>query len=839
MTHSTAAGVMAQLLLDNFLNDTARQELAIALSLSESELHAFVGYLVALHDIGKLSTSFLWQISGNLKDEGALRTMLKKEGLVPRKASSTPVGHEVVSMDAASALWIERYPEKQVEAEFFAHILAAHHQRRHSVQRDQAHRAKWSEYRRQLESAMAAEFGWNQGLPEVQPGREAYVEVILNGLMIMADWIASGEAFVDADQWPVLNRDEILRRGRDFLQVSGLAADPVAIPDTFAAAWPAIGKSVRPLQAAVEKFFQEQDARTELLIIEAPMGDGKSEAALFGAGQLMKQWNKTGLYVALPTAATANQMYGRVLQFLRQFQAEADTKLLHAMAWLVDSGVTALGEAARTGPHDAALEAAAEWLKPVRRGLLSPFAVGTVDQVMMAAMFVRYGVLRLLGLENKVLIIDEIHAYDAYMQEILMDLLAWCRDLRIPVILLSATLTQEKKAELLAPYGASADADAGTDYPLITAVMESGEVKQVACEAGMVRQPITVSRAPILDDPNQIAQHAAEAVADGGCLVVIVNTVGQAQAVYESLKAVWDGELILFHARFPADQRAEIEKKCLALFGPDKADRPARAILVATQVVEQSLDVDFDVMMTANAPIDLILQRAGRLFRHAETPRPAHLLKPQLTVLTDSAGEYETDQNVYPLCLLHRSEAVLRETAQIQIPQDMRPLVEAGYSMDAAQAAELEEWVDNMMADEIKAGAAMNVRLGTPDYGFRPVREHPPYDDLESGACVAAKTRLGRPTVRVALLDSALVTELKTQADADGSIAVRNVAQARDILGRSVSVPESYMKTFKPELTGRGLLYGVQIYPAQDGVHEQNGHQIAYDRELGVIWRNV
>ncbi|MBQ3590315.1 MAG: DEAD/DEAH box helicase, partial [Clostridia bacterium] len=201
-------------------------------------------------------------------------------------------------------------------------------------------------------------------------------------------------------------------------------------------------ESLRPVQSVLDTYLSSKNEMPVLMILEAPMGEGKTEAGIYAALQMAEYWTKNGLYIGLPTAATSNQMHNRVNSLLETHHIGA-ARLLHSMAWLEETDDTSVKDADNEY---------SDWLKPSKRALLSPWAVGTVDQVLMSVLRVKYGVLRLLGLFGKVLVLDEIHAYDAYMSSIIKRLLEWCKVLKIPVVMLSATLPEEKRAELLAVY---------------------------------------------------------------------------------------------------------------------------------------------------------------------------------------------------------------------------------------------------------------------------------------------------------------------------------------------------------------------------------------------------
>lgn len=835
-THCVLTGRVAQSLLANYLSSDVTAMLADALGLDSAQCNSFVGYLAAGHDVGKLSTSFAYSISKNLENRDDFLKELRDFGITRKKGfGSVSYRHEATSQSVAYNSWHES--GAQGSTELFSQILGIHHQRTETGMQDVSHGNKWSPLRAELLARLEAWFDWTELVPVIREENEAYVGAILAGLVILSDWIASSATFTDFEKKEDLEDGRIEERISQFLTRSGLVSEAVDFPNSFGEVWPLIGEGARPLQRALENMFQDAVTCPELLIIEAPMGSGKTEGAIYAATQLMNRSGKNGFYMALPTAATSNQMQQRTKTFLKEHDPNADTRLLHAMAWLVDDRSDSADTLAEQ--QDPVLKPARDFFKPVRRGLLSPFAVGTVDQAMMAAMFIRYGALRLLGLANKVLIIDEMHAYDAYMNQILTRLLEWCHVLHIPVVLLSATLTMEKKAELLAPYGISMPPAGGEAYPLITAVDQSGRINYIPCEATQQQQPIEVSVAPLLYDPATIAQRATEIASDGGCLGIVVNTVQQAQEVYAELQSRWDGELLLFHAQFPAKQRDDIERQCIKWFGPNKSERPKKAVLVATQVVEQSLDVDFDALMTAAAPVDLILQRAGRLHRHDASERPAHLRSPMLTVLTDPLDEYTVDEMIYPACLLRRGVAIMRDKGEIRIPQDLRQIVEAGYDIEACSpdAEEMEKWMDKLLDDQTKAAMAIDCMLASPEYGFQPLKQQPVYDDLESSTYVSAKTRLGQPSKRIALLEPDLMQLVRSEAGSNGIVAVRKVELAQKVLEQSVSVPERKMNGFRPDLIGEDLLWGVEMYAAQNGVHEQeNGRRITFDPKLGVVW---
>jgi CRISPR-associated endonuclease/helicase Cas3 len=448
-----------------------------------------------------------------------------------------------------------------------------------------------------------------------------------------------------------------------------------------------------------------------LAILEAPMGEGKTEAAFYFADY----WNATGFrgsYIAMPTQATSNQLFERFRRFLQARYDDAerinlqllhghaalstDLKLLMTDQWIpqptgVDSGDDEAGEAS---------VGAAEWFTYRKRGLLAPFGVGTIDQALLSVLQVKHGFVRLFGLAGKTIIIDEVHAYDTYMSTLLERLLEWLAALGSPVVLLSATLPSARRKGLVSAYtrglGHSVPAQPGPleKYPRITLVDSSG-VRESHVEASPeTRRALGIRW--LAGGVGGLPEMLLAALDGGGCAAVVCNTVARAQEIYVALRDEISGcpeaqrpQLDLFHARFLFKDRQEREERCLRRFGkpnqPDgtTADRPRRAILVATQVIEQSLDLDFDLMVSELAPVDLLLQRAGRLHRHQRSDRRGpqtptlHILRPELE---EGLPKLEGGATfVYDEHILLRSWHTLKDRESANIPDDVEELIETVY----------------------------------------------------------------------------------------------------------------------------------------------------------------
>lgn len=825
ITHGIVSGYVCKYLMNAYLSPGSRALAAELLGLTEEELNNFAGYLASLHDIGKIEYYFQCKDS---EMEARMKEIHADKGYIGQES----IRHEKTGEIAINRIWTKQGQDYD-SSQIFSAMIGAHHQKNHSV----ANRRKdpfFDAHRQELERTMRDRFFSEReaDLPLIPEKREGVLESILLGMMILSDWIASGTMFADAEEW-INQKDsenQIIRRTEEFVRKSGLKKERVNWGLTFPDVWPWIlREGMRPLQQDAEKLM-DSPKRHRLILMEAPMGEGKTEAGMYCAVQMLRQWKKDGFYVALPTAATSNQMVSRMKDWFSVLDIPKEVQLLHGMAWMVDECTSE--DIQNTEDQDEI----ARWLAPLRRGLLGQFSVGTIDQAMMSVTKAKYGVLRLLGLSNKVLVIDEIHSYDVYMGEFIQRLLEWCKAMEIPVVMLSATLPPKLKAKLLAPYTKK---PLSRGYPLITAVCEDGSVEELPVEKTVKNMTVSVDLLPILNEPEQIARKAIELTAQGGCICVLMNTVRQAQRVYSALEKDYDGELMIFHAQFPACRRKEIEEACIHKFGKDKSKRPKRAILVATQVVEQSLDVDFDAMLTAVAPIDLVLQRMGRIFRHDDTARPAHLHNPSHFILIPEGEDFGVDGYVYPEVLLRQTIQILKNRDKVKIPEDLAPLVADGYDESKVSPGEFEKWMEHMIGEQIEAGQSRKYLIGTPDKTYSALGNSGQFfDDDGDNRYLTVQTRLGEPSVRIALLEPDLYRRVEACVEKNGIAKVRDSDLAKEVQMQSVSVAERRLKFDKSELSyikGDNLLTGVRVYPARNGICELSGGRICFDKKLGVM----
>jgi CRISPR-associated endonuclease/helicase Cas3 len=533
-----------------------------------------------------------------------------------------------------------------------------------------------------------------------------------------------------------------------------------------------------------------------LVLIEAATGSGKTEAALYLADVWARRLQQRGIYVAMPTMATSNQMHTRVSEWLhRRYPEDAlDALLVHSQARWTNAppAITLQDESEAQETRTLA------WFLPRKRSLLASCAVGTVDQALLSVLQARHFFVRLFGLSRKTIIFDEIHAYDTYMSTLFQRLLGWLRMMGASVILLSATLPSQTRRELLEAYAGHPIDVSNAVYPAINWATET--------EAGTVPLPAPENRVVSLDwisrDPDAVVDVLRLALVEGGCAAVICNTVARAQTVYSALKTarlVANDALTLFHARYPFSWRDSVEKRVLDQFGK-QGTRPDRAIVVATQVIEQSLDLDFDVLVSDLAPVDLLIQRAGRLHRHSGRQRPVRVAAPRMVLVVDCADgstpDFNRDIYVYEQYLLLSTFLALQGRSTLLLPQESPALLETVYGGESLPGASpaLEIAYQKMVNAAAKDMDAARKRLiGKPEFEglLSETTAGLAEDDPGIHAALQALTRIGAPSISLVCLHATAIG-LNTEPDGTG-VSVDpdrkpDVAIARALAGATVSV---------------------------------------------------
>ncbi len=747
--------------------ESTRKRVAAILGMEWEAARAWLLLVIACHDLGKACPGFQckWE---NLT------------GMDSGRSPNTEINHAFVSQIALTEMLQEKgWPDEL--AELVADAVGCHHGSRASpttldhLMGDRRALGKdiWTKARRDLLEALLEVF--KPGQVPVKQKLSGPDFMLLSGLTSFADWIGSNEDWFcfgnlkdcnDIHKWFHVRR----AKAEQALDAIGwepripLSSEPKPFGQVFE--FPP-----RPLQQAVSDALADLK-KPAILLVEAPMGEGKTEAAFYAHLELQRRFGHRGLYVALPTKATGNAMFKRALKFLRSqgMNRKLDLQLLHGGTLLNDTFQN-LKVSGVYDPTSGGEVRAGEWFTHKKRALLSEYGVGTVDQALLPILPVRHNFVRLWGLANRVVVFDEIHAYDAYTGTLLTHLLRWLLALGSSVVLLSATLPPSVRRKLAEVVDVDLP-EPEVEYPRLSVFCPGEQVHQKHFEADPTRR-LTLRLHRISSDLPDMLVALETNLANGGMGLALVNTVQRAQDLYRLFpegepleregqrvgKRLADGtEVLLFHARFPADGRQRREDQALEIFG-ETGSRAGRKILIATQVAEQSLDLDFDVITTDLAPIDLVLQRAGRLWRHEREFRPVS--EPVLLVagLADDEppafGKPLWWSAVYREDILLRTWSLLHGRQDLVLPDEIDTLVQAVYEEQVGVPEYLRERLDKaLMVGDGEAiactGQANQSIIGfADDASWNDPARFVLYDEDAPGVhrTLMAQTRLGEDSV--------------------------------------------------------------------------------------------
>ena len=680
--------------------------------------------------------------------------------------------------------------------------------------------------------------------------------------------------------------------------------DPASLPRYPDQVHARFGEPSRPAQTDAVALAAEMTA-PGLLILEAPMGEGKTEAALAATEVLAAKFGADGLFVGMPTQATSDPMFLRVRKWADSVTPGLPVGLLHGKRrfnpeWnklrkqvrfagvdnfgCEDTTYGPAGSDRSTSAEDARL-IPAEWFLGHKRGLLSALTVGTIDQLLHAATRTRHVMLRHAGLAGRVVVLDEVHAYDVYMAQFLFEALRWLADAGVPVVLLSATLPPDLRAELVRSYVQGAltarDVDLSAlppaeGYPSALSVCVVDGEPRFRTRASAPWRPSVPVEVEILAeesdaDPDQVVAALVEALRDGGCALVVRNTVTRAQRTYAAVKEVFGSDAVLLHARLAAGERADGTERVLELLGrpgrDDAPPRPRRLVVVATQLAEQSFDVDVDLLITDLAPIDLLLQRIGRLHRHArpESERPSRVRRPRVIVTGMAPGGSGPPRfprgslYVYGEHLLLRTAALVTAAAAGRgwsVPVQVPELVDRGYGTDeellpagwrASANEALQKWDQERAVRQARAEQFLLAgvdRLG--ESTLKGLHERS-IDELRDDDQVAAVVRDGEPSVEVVLVRRSVdgfLTLGGRSLGPNGDVVATDETVLEEVTRASVRLPP------RPELTKAALDelrplpgWGSDPWLRRSRALELDdswsarlgGHRLTYSTELGLL----
>ena len=714
--HCLDVAAVGQVLLQHHTG--LRKSLATLSGLTETDLVCWLPFLLALHDIGKFSASFQnlrpdlldtmqqrqWPRSDSPRHD-SLGYLFWRKCLINhfRQIKLLPPAQRTGGLRAANTL---------TGLEYWIQAVTGHHGA--PPQRD-AVPGKPGDYFEEQDTEAANVFTTDIAhlllppatefpQPDIEAGQTS--SWWLAGFTVLCDWLGSNRdyfPFVDTAQsletyWRLAKeRAETAIATTELLPAN--VAEAMSLKALFA---PKI-TTPTPLQTHCEQL--ELHPGPQLFILEDVTGAGKTEAAVMLAHRLMTAGSVQGIYFGLPTMATANAMYDRMAKvYQRLFQKDTKPSLVLAhgardLSAHFRQAILPMAER-KTENYGDGTELAnshcSRWLADNRKkALLAEVGVGTIDQALIAVLPARHQSLRLLGLLGKLLIVDEVHACDAYMNRLLCCLLSAHAASGGSAILLSATLPARQRQQLVNAFAHGAGRDkcdlrktGEGDYPLFTHSHLAGLDETGLATRDSVRRAVRVDMVHSVDAAEN---RLAEAVAAGQCVCWIRNTVGDARETFAHLRQQHpDWPIDLFHARYAMQDRLDIEQRIVNRFGPKStADERRGQVLIATQVVEQSLDLDFDLLITDLAPIDLIIQRAGRLHRHQRDNRGDPVLivnGPELTedIQTSWFKDYfKSASYVYPHHgQLWLTASLLKQQGGFRMPEDARRLIEGVYDTE-------------------------------------------------------------------------------------------------------------------------------------------------------------
>lgn len=671
ITHLEDTMNVSRWLWNNWISDSQR-EFCICSIRPEDEENAsnLAAFLGAVHDIGKATPAFQTQkgFCNSADLDAILLEKLEQVGFggitdlilaEPRKSHHTVAGEYLLSQyqvkDDIGSI-IGGHHGKPVDDRFEVEDQSAYLENLYQSEDETSVIYKrWQHVQEVLFHWALKMSGFESvdELPEISlPG-----QVIYSGILIMADWIAS-----NTDYFPLITIDnEQLPEGSARYK-KGVSAWYKNLP-LQVQSYPKADELFRHRFGFEPRDFQRVVCETVghvhkpgIVILEAPMGLGKTEAALAAAEEIASKTGSSGLFFGLPTQATSNSMFTRIHQWLKNLTDEYEEK----QSLRLQHGKAALNEELNRMKNASSVDIdnggdsnvfVNEWFSGRKKASLDDFVVGSVDGFLLTALKQKHLALRHLGFSKKVVVIDEVHAYDAYMQQYLKEAIRWMGAYGTPVILASATLPLNKRKELITEY-LKGFGIKGRDiyfpktltenhYPLIS-YTDGAEVKVQASFAPVKDKIVNVEKI-CADD---LIDKVAELLSGNGVIGIIVNTVKKAQMLGKICKEQFgDGTVDILHSAFIATDRVKKENVLMRMIGKD-GKRPKRKIIIGTQVMEQSLDIDFDVLVTDLCPVDLLIQRIGRLHRH-EIKRPEKHKKPVVYVMgTSDKFEFEKGTDV-------------------------------------------------------------------------------------------------------------------------------------------------------------------------------------------------
>lgn len=670
----------------------------------------WIAFLCGLHDLGKYSPGFqalaVDTAEQRLGDVAAGDLLFVAPSRGVRRVD-TPHGL-VTALHVRPML--ESWGADPVVAEEIAAALGGHHGffpssgavRQARLEKNNHGMEKWRVWRDGLAEVLAGVLRLPG--PASVPWRRVCLDtsaaVALAALTTVSDWIASDES-VFASPTATGDLDEYVRAAKAQAGVAvaalGLGGWEVPGDAGFTSLFP--GEVPRPVQVVAEQVMAGR-AGPMLTVVEAPTGEGKSKAALQVSAGLVRELGLAGMYVGMPTQAMSNQVYAEVQGLVARHGGGPEVRLIHsgARTHLTDRGLVPTDVGPDSGDSDAAAQ---EWFIR-KRSLLTDVGVGTVDQIVKAVIRSGHFFVRLVALSNKVVVVDEVHSYELYQSTLLDRLLMWLGRLSVSVVLLSATLPAPRREKLVSAWRSGLlqcrphdfePLPSSEVYPRVTVADREG-----VAVAGAGVSPLNADRRVRIEHlgDDEIVEWVLGRVRDGGCVAVVHNLRRRVEATFRALEQRIQAlpperrpQVVVLTGVLPEGERRRRESWLREAYGPG-GTRPC-AVVIGTQVLEHGLDLDYDAMVSDLAPVDLLIQRVGRVHRHERGGERGEIVLGIAGVEDGPPGSagpvFPRYLNlVYAPIILLRTWALLRERRVIRCPDDVPALTDAVYGAPDAVA---------------------------------------------------------------------------------------------------------------------------------------------------------
>lgn len=677
--------------------------------IDDENLLKFICYIVSMHDIGKVSPffqSYDEKTKEKLKNENLYYDVLGKKYY-----------HELQSKEYICKILLDKYNITTEIVFDLGFCIALHHNRLDSGYESQdlnvslldplkIKRKKWWDLIYKIESDVYNLFSFGLSDEIVIINKDVFFN-FLSGLIIICDWIASNSLLIDISIDKVIKNDLLIL---SFLDKLGFIKTEYQWKNVSYNNLLNNSTELRPLQ----KWTLDSN-NFDLEIIETGTGEGKTSVGLYTAFHNMKDTD--GFYFALPMKSMVESKYNELKLFLSQNNLTLN--LLHGSRLLVDDIDEYKKYFDKYNMYfDEYLNkdiVVSDYLvSNSRLGLFNKYIVGTIDQLLFSVLPNKFSVLRLIGLAGKTLILDEIHAYDVYTQELICVLLSWCKVLHIKVILMSATLTKSIKEKFIQSYLSKKVELSNRSYPLVTTV-DKNEVIEYEVDSSIVKHEHIILKDILLDELEQ--SYEVKKYYDNKCnIIVFKNTIASAQSLYQKCLqlGISKNNIILCHASFDLEDRHKKEKRILELFSKDISNRPSGFVVISTQVLEASLDIDFDVCLSDIAPIDILIQRWGRKCRFNLNIN--NKFRGVNIVFIDSKLDFGSSKYIYYKLFLVQTLNYLNSHSDLEFPLNMRHCIESVYSnIDMTNEELLNDYIYYFSDSKIKINKGKQYSISKPD----------------------------------------------------------------------------------------------------------------------------